>query len=95
MITLHCRVQIVKGDRFIDDMGFFFPPDAESNAGYAFDAGTECGVRAKMIGTKAQKEQLYSINDAMEGTSITIKHFGLTDDGLPRFPIGVGFRDYE
>lgn len=51
--------------------------------------------RAKMIGTKAQKEQLYSINDAMEGTSITIKHFGLTDDGLPRFPIGVGFRDYE
>lgn len=51
--------------------------------------------RAKMIGTKAEKEKLYKLNDSSEGKSMTVKHFGYTDDGLPRFPIGKSFRDYE
>lgn len=50
--------------------------------------------RAKMVGTKAQKQELYSRDD-LEGKSLTVKHFGWTDDGLPRFPIGKSFRDYE
>lgn len=48
--------------------------------------------RAKMVGTRAEKEELYELNDTSEGKSMTIKHFGLTTDGLPRFPIGKGFR---
>lgn len=51
--------------------------------------------RAKMQGTKSSKEQLYADMDDLEGRSITVKHFGYTDDGLPRFPIGVAVRDYE
>lgn len=51
--------------------------------------------RAKMQGNKTYKEQLYRDMDRLEGTSLTVKHFGLTDDGLPRFPVGKAFRNYE
>ena len=51
--------------------------------------------RAKVVGTKSEKEDLYLLNDSSEGKSFIIKHFGLTEDGLPRFPIGKGFRNYE
>jgi DNA ligase-1 len=50
--------------------------------------------RAKVIGTKAQKEVLYQ-DSTLEGKSFTVKHFGWTEDKLPRFPIGKGFRNYE
>ena len=50
--------------------------------------------RAKMIGTRAQKEQLYAQID-LEGSFLTVKHFSWTTDKLPRFPIGVAFRSYE
>jgi hypothetical protein len=26
---------------------------------------------------------------------LTVRYQELTDDGLPRFPVGVGLRDYE
>lgn len=58
-------------------------------------ADGESEFRAKMIGTRAQKEELYNQNDTSEGRSLTVKHFGLTEDDLPRFPIGKGFRDGE
>ncbi len=51
--------------------------------------------RAKVVGTKSEKEDLYLLNDYSEGKSFIIKHFGVTEDGLPRFPIGKGFRNYE
>jgi DNA ligase-1 len=51
-------------------------------------------VDPKMQGTLAEKQRLYE-NQPPKGTPLTVKHFGYTDDGLPRFPIGVAFRDYE
>lgn len=50
--------------------------------------------RAKVIGTKKEKEELYEEykDNSGEGKSFTIKHFGFTDENLPRFPIGKGFR---
>ena len=54
--------------------------------------------KAKMIGTREQKEALYIKYQGTNITSdmkLTVKHFGLTTDGLPRFPIGKGIRDYE
>jgi DNA ligase-1 len=58
-------------------------------------AGSKDGAfKAKMQGTVAQKEALYN-NKPPQMTPLTIKHFGYTNDGLPRFPIGVTFRDYE
>lgn len=61
------------------------------------DGNTE--FRAKMIGTAAQKHDLYDRNnrDELEGTSLTVKFFGYTEGGagIPRFPIGISFRNYE
>lgn len=49
--------------------------------------------KAKMIGTLKQKEEVYNSYGEMMGSEwLTVKHFGLTTDGLPRFPIGKGFR---
>ncbi len=50
-------------------------------------------VRAKMVGTKIEKEELEK--RPQHTGLLTIKHFGLTDEGLLRFPIGKSFRDYE
>jgi ATP-dependent DNA ligase len=47
--------------------------------------------RAKMIGTKTEKLEL--AKHPSHTGMITIKHFGLTEDGFPRFPIGKAFRD--
>lgn len=48
----------------------------------------------KMTGTRAHKEELQK--EYMDKESrLTVKHFGYTDDNIPRFPVGVAFRDYE
>ena len=47
---------------------------------------------AKMQGTRAHKEELY--NAALSvGSQLTVKFFGLSEDGIPRFPVGKAFRD--
>jgi ATP-dependent DNA ligase len=57
--------------------------------------------RAKMQGSFKQKQELYRewhLGNPNVGTYLgllTVKHFGLTTDGLPRFPIGKAIRDYE
>lgn len=52
---------------------------------------TESGAEfsAKMIGTREEKAELKNTT----GKQLTVKYFGMTDDGLPRFPIGKAFRD--
>lgn len=52
--------------------------------------------KAKMVGTREQKEELYRTYQG-EGQLgvLTVKHFGWTEDGLPRFPIGITVRDYD
>lgn len=54
--------------------------------------------KAKMEGDRSVKRDLYNQYKGEfkdDGTKITIKHFGYTDGGLPRFPIGKAIRDYE
>jgi len=51
--------------------------------------------RAKMIGNKLSKAVLKTECGELQGAQLTIKHFGWTELNLPRFPIGVNFRDYE
>lgn len=62
------------------------------------DSGSD--FKAKMQGSKIQKEELYnqiSTWFSQDDTEVkaTIKHFGWTEDKLPRFPIGKGIRDYD
>jgi ATP-dependent DNA ligase len=55
------------------------------------DANAQGEFRAKMVGTAEEKVSLQ--NHPSNTGMITIKHFGFTEDGLPRFPIGKAFRD--
>lgn len=54
---------------------------------------------AKIQGSKAQKialeKEFHDIINKRKPASLTVKHFGLTSDGVPRFPIGKALRTYE
>jgi ATP-dependent DNA ligase len=60
--------------------------------------------RAKMMGTAKYKKELLEWwrtpmdqrkKNKFNKPQLTVKHFGRTDDGLPRFPVGKSIRDYE
>jgi ATP-dependent DNA ligase len=52
--------------------------------------------RAKVFGSREEKRLLAATPEkSLEYKKYTVKHFGWTDDKLPRFPIGKSFRDYE
>lgn len=42
---------------------------------------------ARPIGSITERKKIYKIAKDFIGTFITVKHFGLTDDNLPRFPV--------
>lgn len=52
-------------------------------------------IKAKMKGSRAEKELLYTKEEELRGKLLTVRYFGFTDDGNLRFPIGIAFRDYE
>lgn len=47
------------------------------------------------IGTYEDRLILYKNRDKYIGCLLTVRHFGLSDTGIPRFPIGIIIRDYE
>ena len=55
--------------------------------------------RARPKGTLAERAKMFntvsSKPDAYIGKMMTIKYFGLTDAGIPRFPIAIALRNYE
>ena len=63
------------------------------------DAGTViwiCGhfsVRPK--GTREQRSEWFRNSARYIGKKLTVQFQNLTDDGVPRFPVGIAIRDYE
>ena len=56
-------------------------------------AGLEFDVRP--MGSHEERSEIWSnINDYI-GKQLTVRYQELTDDGRPRFPVGVSVRDYE
>lgn len=55
--------------------------------------GKQFGVAPK--GTKQDRTQWLTEADAHVGKLLKVKSFGLTDDGIPRFPVGLGIRAEE
>ena len=52
--------------------------------------------KAKLVGPMDYKAKLWlDWKDQEVEPFLTVKYFGLTDDEIPRFPIGKAFRDYE
>lgn len=46
-------------------------------------------------GTREERMELFENADNYIGKMLTVKFQELTSDGLPRFPVGIAFRDYE
>lgn len=56
-------------------------------------AGLEFAVRPR--GTRADRIELFANGEAYIGKLLTVRYQELTTDGIPRFPVGISFRDYE
>jgi ATP-dependent DNA ligase len=56
-------------------------------------AGLEFAVRPR--GTRADRIELFANGATYVGKMLTVRYQELTTDGVPRFPVGISFRDYE
>jgi len=46
-------------------------------------------------GTHEERAELFKKGSTYIGKKLTVRFQELTDDGIPRFPVGIAFRDYE
>lgn len=46
-------------------------------------------------GTRDERKEIFKKGNEYIGKFLTIKYQNLTDQGIPRFPVGVSIRDYE
>jgi len=55
--------------------------------------GLKFNVRPK--GTREERTEAFNNADSYIGKMLTVRYFELTNDGVPRFPVGIAIRDYE
>jgi DNA ligase-1 len=58
----------------------------------------KCGDKTFSVMMKESHEEKVKRLDNIQsfyGKKLTVKYQELTNDGIPRFPVGIGFRDYE
>ena len=46
-------------------------------------------------GTHEERAELFNDAESYVGKKLTVRYQELTEDGIPRFPVGIAFRDYE
>jgi DNA ligase-1 len=46
-------------------------------------------------GTHEERAVLLNNAGSYVAKKLTVRYQELTDDGIPRFPVGISFRDYE
>ena len=46
-------------------------------------------------GTQEERRELFKHGSEYVGKKLTVRYQELTDDGIPRFPVGITIRDYE
>ena len=46
-------------------------------------------------GTHEERTELFNDAESYVGKKLTVRYQELTEDGIPRFPVGIAFRDYE
>ena len=51
--------------------------------------------RVRPRGTREARQELFQNGDTYTGKMLTVRYQELTDEGLPRFPVGITIRDYE
>jgi DNA ligase-1 len=57
------------------------------------DSGLEFDVRPR--GTHEIRAEMFKNLNEYLGKNLTVRYQELTDDGKPRFPVGLAVRDYE
>ena len=85
-----------------------FKDDEYPIVGYTEATGNDAGTviwiceapngitfKARPTGTREQRTTWFENADAIVGKDLTVRYFELTNDGIPRFPVGVAIRDYE
>lgn len=62
-----------------------------------FKCKTECGLEfdVRPMGSHEVRAKMFENLDSYIGKELTVRYQELTDDGRPRFPVGVSIRDYE
>ena len=51
--------------------------------------------RVRPRGTREERQKLFQNGNDYIGKMLTVRYQELTDDGIPRFPVGISIRDYE
>jgi DNA ligase-1 len=46
-------------------------------------------------GTREERTEYFDNGDDYIGATLTVRYFEMTDDGIPRFPVGIAIRNYE
>ena len=46
-------------------------------------------------GTLAVRKEYWENRDQYTGQMLTVKHQGVSVEGIPRFPVGLAIRNYE
>jgi ATP-dependent DNA ligase len=93
-------VDLLKYKEFFDDeyevVGFKEGEGAEKGC-VLWTCKTENGAtfHCRPRGTREDRTELYQKGASYIGKKLTVRFQELTDDGIPRFPVGIAFRDYE
>ena len=93
-------VDLLKYKEFFDDeyevVGFKEGEGAEKGC-VLWMCKTEKGdtFHCRPRGTREDRTELFQKGAAYIGKKLTVRFQELTDDGIPRFPVGIAFRDYE
>lgn len=77
-----------------DVLGFLLGDRGTEDLIIVFEGLDGTPQKAKSMGTREYKENLFN-HGLLEAKKVTIKYFGLTDDGKHRFPVAKVIRDYE
>ncbi|PNH12526.1 hypothetical protein TSOC_000525 [Tetrabaena socialis] len=62
---------------------------------FEFATATGLPFAARPVGTLSERRALFDTASTLIGKPMTIKFQGLSRDGIPRFPVALGVRDYE
>jgi DNA ligase-1 len=93
-------VDLLKYKEFFDDeyevVGFKEGEGAEKGC-VLWMCKTEKGdtFHCRPRGTREDRTELFQKGATYIGKKLTVRFQELTDDGIPRFPVGIAFRDYE
>jgi DNA ligase-1 len=96
----HRSPELQKYKEFFDEeypVTGFKQGDGEEKGCVIWQCRTPAGLEfaARPRGTRSDRIELFAKGATYIGKLLTVRYQELTTDGVPRFPVGISFRDYE